>query len=260
MSRAEARGGRASGRGRAVRSHGRCALSRQLALRPGGSAHRCSTESPSSRRRAAQLIGDDRAGRAHPHELPHSGTCRRTAARLRGRCARPAPPNAMAQPVTTKKRSGDVAAGGSGGRRGSAGPDAPLATRHFAVIVGTGWPKGTRCQLRKLRGARARSYLGEFSSKAGATPGGRLKCSPAAARPPPPPPPPHHLRRLTIRLSHRSSSGGPHGLHTCRLRPHRWGGRHFQRTARLGRGEQPGLTNKWLFAVSAVQCEAQSGL
>ena len=87
MSRAEARGGRASGRGRAVRSHGRCALSRQLALRPGGSAHRCSTESPSSRRRAAQLIGDDRAGRAHPRKLPHSGTCRRTAARLRALCS-----------------------------------------------------------------------------------------------------------------------------------------------------------------------------
>lgn len=60
VSRAEARGGRASGRGRAVRSHGRCALSRQLALRPGGSAHRCSTESPSSRGAADRR----RSGRA----------------------------------------------------------------------------------------------------------------------------------------------------------------------------------------------------
>ena len=50
-----------------------------------------------------------------------------------------------------------------------------------------------------------------------------LKCSPAAARPPPPPPPPHHPspHHYIIRLSLRSPSGGPHGLHTCRLRPHR---------------------------------------
>ena len=29
------------------------------------------------------------------------------------------------------------------------------------------------------------------------------------------------IRRLIIRLSIRSPWGGPHGLHTCRLRPHR---------------------------------------
>ena len=39
--------------------------------------------------------------------------------------------------------------GRSGGRRGSAGPGAPLAARHLAVIAGKGRPTGMRCQLRK---------------------------------------------------------------------------------------------------------------
>ena len=81
MSRAGACGGRASGRGRAVRSQRRCALSRQLAVHPGGSAL---IGAPLSRRRhTAELVGDGRAGRAHPREWPHSGTCACTAARLR---------------------------------------------------------------------------------------------------------------------------------------------------------------------------------
>ena len=86
----------------------------------------------------------------------------------------------MAQPVTTKKRSGDVAAGGSGGRRGFAGPDAPLATRHFAVIVGTGWPKGTRCQLRKLRGAR-KKLSGGVQQQSGGNPWGAAQMQPSGS-------------------------------------------------------------------------------
>ena len=81
VSRASACGGRASGRGRAVRSQRRCALSRQPAVRPGGSA--LISAPLSRRRRAAELVGDGRAGRAHPRGWPHSGTCARTAARLR---------------------------------------------------------------------------------------------------------------------------------------------------------------------------------
>ena len=65
----------------------------------------------------------------------------------------------MAQPVTTKERSDAVAAGCSGGRRGAAGPDAPLAARHFAVIIGTGSPKGTRRQLRRMTGRHTQNVI-----------------------------------------------------------------------------------------------------
>ena len=52
----------------------------QQLVRPGGSAHRRSTESPSSR---AWLIGDDWAGRAYHRKWSRAEACRRTAARLR---------------------------------------------------------------------------------------------------------------------------------------------------------------------------------
>ena len=49
-------------------------------VRPSGSAHRRSSESPSS---GARLIGDDRAGRAYHRSWSHTEACRRTAARMR---------------------------------------------------------------------------------------------------------------------------------------------------------------------------------
>ena len=45
----------------------------------------------------------------------------------------PAPPDAMAQPVTVKEGWGAVAAAGSEGREGAAGPGAPFLGRFSAV-------------------------------------------------------------------------------------------------------------------------------
>ena len=147
----EARGrGQGDGEGRT----GRRAHSSSSFVRPGGSAHRRSTESPSSR---AWLIGDDWAGRAYHREWSRTEACRRTAARLRALrrfdLRRPMQCNGAA--VTTKERSGDAAAGRSGGRRGSAGPDAPLAARHFAALVRRGAAAsflGSRASPEKVRG------------------------------------------------------------------------------------------------------------
>ena len=47
--------------------------------------------------------------------------------------------DAMAQPVVNEGEVGRPRrAGSSGGRRGAAGPDAPLAARHFAALVRRG--------------------------------------------------------------------------------------------------------------------------
>ena len=74
----EARGrGQGDGEGRT----GRRAHSSSSFVRPGGSAHRRSTESPSSR--AWLMIGDDWAGRAYHPKWSRTEACRCTAARLR---------------------------------------------------------------------------------------------------------------------------------------------------------------------------------
>ena len=66
-------GGKCAGAGR--RAHSSVSF-----VRPSGSAHRRSSESPSSR---ARLIGDDRAGRAYHRSWSRTEACRRTAVRLR---------------------------------------------------------------------------------------------------------------------------------------------------------------------------------
>ena len=53
---------------------------------------------------------------------------------LEGVALRHLPPNAKAQPLSNA-RPDAVAAGCSGGRRMAAGPDAPLAARHFDALV-----------------------------------------------------------------------------------------------------------------------------
>ena len=74
-------------------------------------------------------------------------TCRWSSARL-SRCVpsgsalegvalRHLPPKEKAQPVSNE-RPDAVASGCSGGRREAAGPDAPLAARHFAALVRRG--------------------------------------------------------------------------------------------------------------------------
>ena len=57
--------------------------------------------------------------------------------------------------LSMKGRSGAGAAGCSGGRRGAAGPDAPLAARHFAALVRRGAAAsflGSRASPEKVRG------------------------------------------------------------------------------------------------------------
>ena len=66
----------------------------------------------------------------------------------------------------TWSRSDAVAAGCSGGRRGAAGPDAPLAARHFALAGSQGRRgegPGKEGFARKVVGIRPMRYLGEFT-------------------------------------------------------------------------------------------------
>ena len=124
------------------------------------------SESPSSRR-AARLIGGDWAGRAYHREWPQLGTCGGTAARLRFlRCT--CRPMQWRSRLSMKGRSGAGAAGCSGGRRGAAGPDTPLAARHFAALVrrgGRGELPGRGGVAKKNVGVfRSKSYLGECKS------------------------------------------------------------------------------------------------
>jgi len=64
--------------------------------------------------------------------------------------------------LSMKGRSGAGAAGCSGGRRGAAGPDAPLTARHFAALVRTG---GQRRASREA-GRRQKKSWGKANPRA----------------------------------------------------------------------------------------------
>ena len=129
-------GGRASGHGRAMRWRGRCAHSRQLGIRPSGGRV---IGAPVSRRRQGRGAAHRRRlGRARvPSGVAAAGHVwgHRSALEV---FALHLSPEQWRSRLSMKGRSGAGAAGCSGGRRGAAGPDTPLAARHFAALVRRG--------------------------------------------------------------------------------------------------------------------------
>ena len=138
---------------------GRRARSSVSFVRPGGSARRRSSESPSS---GARLIGGDWAGRRayHREGAPPAEPCGGTAARLRdwhSACA--ARCNGAAG-----HSEGGVGRGrrraGSEGREGASGPGAPFLGRFSAVHAVHLGHRVKRHTIAKLRRVTRNGYLG----------------------------------------------------------------------------------------------------